>query len=192
VVIPFPGYNLRRVLKLVIGLIVVFSTPHSISELVHAVVFGGLISLNPGFALQTPISSFIGWIYIMVRTPYRVGDPHQDRGRYRRCIDVSYIDTTLWIRWDRLSTDHPTGRILVSEFASPQHSRYNTRPLFPTLERDQIQHRLREDLEFVATPCRGCRGRSRGTNDEAGACFASCWTDSVDMEVREDRLSSFA
>ena len=27
-----------------------------------------------GFALQAPISSFIGWIYILARAPYRVGD----------------------------------------------------------------------------------------------------------------------
>jgi small-conductance mechanosensitive channel len=39
-----------------------------------AVVSFGLLSLILGFALQTPITSFIGWIYILVREPYRVGD----------------------------------------------------------------------------------------------------------------------
>ncbi|MBK9731781.1 MAG: mechanosensitive ion channel [Chitinophagaceae bacterium] len=39
-----------------------------------AAVSLGLISLILGFALQTPISSFIGWIYILVRAPYHVGD----------------------------------------------------------------------------------------------------------------------
>lgn len=34
----------------------------------------GILSLILGFALQTPITSFIAWIYILVRTPYRVGD----------------------------------------------------------------------------------------------------------------------
>ena len=27
-----------------------------------------------GFALQTPISSLIGWFYIIIRSPYKVGD----------------------------------------------------------------------------------------------------------------------
>src|SRR5438270_8920126 len=34
----------------------------------------GLFSLVLGFALQTPISSLIGWFYIIIRTPYRIGD----------------------------------------------------------------------------------------------------------------------
>src|SRR5262245_41987168 len=68
-------YNLLRIQKLIVGLALVFT---GISILFvnwyAAVVSLGLISLILGFALQTPISSFIGWIYIMARVPYRVGD----------------------------------------------------------------------------------------------------------------------
>jgi small-conductance mechanosensitive channel len=74
------------------------------------VVSLGLISLIVGFALQTPISSFIGWIYILMRAlpgwgSHWIGDARGD------VIDVSYLDTTLWeVGGRHLSTDHPSGR----------------------------------------------------------------------------------
>ena len=68
-----------------------------------------LISLILGFALQTPITSFIGWIYIMVRAPYRVGDRIKIGEASGDVIDVSYFDTMLWeFGGHYLSTDHPT------------------------------------------------------------------------------------
>src|SRR5205814_10535315 len=64
-------FNLKRVLRLLTVLVAAFIV---ISVLFvnwyAAVVSLGLISLILGFALQTPISSFIGWIYILTRAPY--------------------------------------------------------------------------------------------------------------------------
>jgi len=34
----------------------------------------GIGSIIVGLAVQTPMKSFIAWIYILVRQPYRVGD----------------------------------------------------------------------------------------------------------------------
>src|SRR5215208_3958768 len=68
-------YNLNRVIRLIVGLIVFFII--FVSVFVNwqaAIVSVGLASLILGFALQTVLSSFIGWIYILVRAPYRVGD----------------------------------------------------------------------------------------------------------------------
>ena len=59
----------------------------------------GLISLILGFALQTPITSLIGWVYILVRTPYRVGDRIKIGDATGDVIDVSYLDTTLCGIW---------------------------------------------------------------------------------------------
>ena len=42
------------------------------------------------------MTSFIGWIYILVRRPYRVGDRVEIGGATGDVIHVGYIDTTLW------------------------------------------------------------------------------------------------
>jgi len=66
------------------------------------------MSLILGFALQTPITSFIGWIYILIHTPYRVGDRIRIGDATGDVIDVGYLDTTLWeFGGQYLSTDHP-------------------------------------------------------------------------------------
>jgi small-conductance mechanosensitive channel len=66
-----------------------------------------LISVVLGFALQTPITSFIGWIYILVKMPYRVGDRIVIGEAAGDVIDVAYLDTTLWeFGGKHLSTDH--------------------------------------------------------------------------------------
>ena len=68
-------FNLKRIFRLVAIVAIVFV---AISVLFvnwyTAIVSLGLISLILGFALQMPISSFIAWIYILARAPYRVGD----------------------------------------------------------------------------------------------------------------------
>jgi hypothetical protein len=68
-------FNLKRILRLVVALVLAFLVVSVLFvNWYTAVVSLGLISLVLGFALQTPISSFIGWIYILLRAPYRVGD----------------------------------------------------------------------------------------------------------------------
>jgi small-conductance mechanosensitive channel len=78
-----------------------------------AVVSLGLLSIVLGFALQTPILSFIGWIYILVRKPYKVGDRIKVGEDYGDVIDIDYLDTTVWeIKGSNLSSNHPSGSII--------------------------------------------------------------------------------
>ena len=78
-----------------------------------AAVSLGLISLIVGFALQTPISSFIGWIYIIIRNPYRIGDRIQIDTFKGDVIEIGYVDTTLWeFAGDYLTNDLPSGRLI--------------------------------------------------------------------------------
>ena len=78
-----------------------------------AMVSFGIVSLILGFALQNPITSFFGWLYILIRKPYEVGDRIRIGNVYGDVINVSYIDTTLWeFKGDYLSGDHPSGRII--------------------------------------------------------------------------------
>ncbi|MBM3465883.1 MAG: mechanosensitive ion channel, partial [Armatimonadetes bacterium] len=51
------------------------------------------MSLVVGVAVQTPMRSFVGWIYIMIRQPYRVGDRIQIGDAIGDVIDVGYLAT---------------------------------------------------------------------------------------------------
>jgi small-conductance mechanosensitive channel len=78
-----------------------------------AAVSLGLFSLILGFALQTPISSLIGWFYIIIRTPYRIGDRIQVGDFTGDVVEIGYLDTTLWeFHGDYLSNDVPSGRLI--------------------------------------------------------------------------------
>jgi small-conductance mechanosensitive channel len=148
-------YTLKRVSRLVIWLVIAFFVLTVFFQNWYtAVVSFGLISLILGFALQTPITSFIGWVYILVREPYRVGDRIKIGLATGDVIDVNYLDTTLWeFGGDYLSTEHPSGRII--KFPNSQVLNtpvYNyTWPLFPYIWNEIKFHiAYNADLEFVA------------------------------------------
>jgi small-conductance mechanosensitive channel len=149
-------YNLRRVAKLALGLILVFIVVSGLFQNWYtAVVSVGLISLIVGLAVQTPVTSFLGWIYILVRTPYRVGDRIKIGEATGDVIDVSYLDTTLWEfgGGDLLSTDHPTGRIIKFPNSKVLNTTvYNyTWPLFPYIWNEiKFTVAYESDLNFIA------------------------------------------
>lgn len=150
---PVPRYNLRRIQKLIVGLLMAFIAVTMWSNWYTTVVSLGLISLILGFALQTPITSFIGWIYIMIRAPYRVGDRIKIGDATGDVIDVSYLDTTLWEFGGYLSTDHPSGRIIRFPNSNVLSSAiYNyTWPVFPYVWNEIIFNiGYESDLDFVA------------------------------------------
>jgi small-conductance mechanosensitive channel len=147
-------YNLNRVANLLGGLSIFFIVLSIIfANWYTAVVSLGLISLVLGFALQTPITSFIGWIYILVKVPYQVGDRIKINEAKGDVIDVSYLDTTLWEFGGHLSTDHPSGRIIKFPNSTVLDSSiYNySWSLFPYIWNDiKFQIAYQSDLEFVS------------------------------------------
>jgi hypothetical protein len=151
---PVNRFNLKRILRLLTVLAVAFTI---ISVLFvnwyAAIVSLGLISLILGFALQTPISSFIGWVYLLVRAPYRVGDRIKIGDLRGDVIDVSYLDTTLWeFGGEYLSTDHPSGRIIRipnANVLSEPVVNYSW-PLFPYIWNEvKFQISYDADLRFI-------------------------------------------
>jgi amino acid transporter len=64
--LPVAGDRAGRVVRHRVG--------HIFINWYNAIVSLSVISLIFGFAMQTTLSSFIGWVYILVREPYRVGD----------------------------------------------------------------------------------------------------------------------
>ena len=148
-------YNLRRVVNLLAGLAIFFIALSILfANWYTAVVSLGLISLILGFALQTPITSFIGWIYLLVKEPYKVGDRIKIGDATGDVIDVSYLDTTLWeFGGQYLSTDHPSGRIIKfpnSNVLSSSVYNYSW-AVFPYIWNEvKFQIAYDSDLEFVA------------------------------------------
>jgi small-conductance mechanosensitive channel len=107
-------YNLIRLMRL-IGIMLVGFVMISFlfANWYTAAVSLGLFSLILGFALQTPISSLIGWFYIVMRTPYKVGDRIQLEDFTGDVVEIGYLDTTLWeFHGDYLSNDLPSGRLI--------------------------------------------------------------------------------
>ena len=147
-------YNLRRVANLLVGLSVFFIVISILfANWYTAVVSFGLISLILGFALQTPITSFIGWIYILIKEPYKVGDRIKIGEATGDVIDVSYLDTTLWeFGGQYLSTDHPSGRIIKfpnSNVLSSSVYNYSW-AVFPYIWNEvKFQIAYDSDLDFV-------------------------------------------
>ena len=107
-------YNLIRLIRLLSVFLAIFIVATFLfAKWYTAAVSLGLVSLILGFALQTPISSLIGWFYIIIRTPYRIGDRIQVGEFTGDVVEISYLDTTLWeFHGDYLSNDVPSGRLI--------------------------------------------------------------------------------
>jgi small-conductance mechanosensitive channel len=148
-------YNLRRVARAAAALAILVVVASVLSASWYtALVSLGVLSLVLGFALQTPILSFIGWVYILMRSPYRVGDRIRIGEATGDVIDVGYLDTTLWeFGGEYLSTDHPSGRVIKfpnSLVLSEPVFSYSW-PLFPYIWNElSFQLAYESDLAFVA------------------------------------------
>ncbi len=114
----------------------------------------GIGSIIVGLAVQRPMKSFIAWIFILVRQPYRVGDRIRIDDATADVIDVGYLDTTLWeFGGQYLSTDHPSGRVIRFPNEKVLDSIiYNySWPLFPYIWNEiKFHFAYSADLEFIA------------------------------------------
>jgi small-conductance mechanosensitive channel len=107
-------YNLIQFTRLVTFIIIIFIFISFLNANWYtAAVSLGLISLLLGFALQTPIASLIGWFYIVMRGPFKVGDRIQVGGFNGDVVEINFLDTTLWEFGGSLMTsDLPSGRLI--------------------------------------------------------------------------------
>ena len=152
---PVTRYNLLRVVRLMAAVLLVGAAGSLLfGNFYTGLVSLGVISIIVGLAVQTPMTSFIGWIFILVRVPYRVGDRIKIDDATGDVIEVGYLDTTLWeFGGQYLSTDHPSGRIIKFPNSKVLNSTiYNySWPLFPYIWNEiKFQIAYSSDLEFVA------------------------------------------
>ena len=120
-----------------------------------AVAAFGVGSIIIGLAVQTPMKSFIAWIYILIRQPFRVGDRIKIGDATGDVIDVGYLDTTLWeFGGQYISGDHPSGRLIKfpNEKVLDELVYNYSWPLFPYIWNEvKFQVAYNADLEFIAS-----------------------------------------
>ena len=153
---PSIRFTLQRVLHLVVALaiaaIVISIIFVNWYAAVAAVCVGSIII---GLAVQTPMKSFIAWIYILVRQPFRVGDRIQIADATGDVIDVGYLDTTLWEFGGKyISGDHPSGRLIKfpNEKVLDEIVYNYSWPLFPYIWNEiKFYVAFNADLEFIAS-----------------------------------------
>lgn len=108
------AYNLRSLINFLTFILIFLIVVSLIfSNWYATLVSFGVVSLILGLALQNPLTSLFGWVYLLLRKPYEVGDRIKIGNVYGDVMSVGYFDTTLWeFRGDYLSGDHPSGRII--------------------------------------------------------------------------------
>src|SRR5437660_2619418 len=149
-------FTLRRILLLVAGLLIaVIVVSVVFVNWYPAVAALGVGSIIVGLAVQTPMKSFIAWIFILIRQPFRVGDRIQIGDATGDVIDVGYLDTTLWEFGGKyISGDHPSGRVIrfPNEKVLDEIVWNYSWPLFPYIWNEiKFQVAYNADLEFIAS-----------------------------------------
>ena len=107
-------HNLLRVTNLIATSLLALILASIVIQEPLTTLYGiGIFSLILGFALQAPITSFIGWLYIIFRHPYQVGDRIEIKDHKGDVIEISYLDTTiLELSGNYLGNDRKSGRII--------------------------------------------------------------------------------
>jgi small-conductance mechanosensitive channel len=149
-------FTLQRIAHLAVALAVVLIVVSiAFVNWYAAVAAFGVGSIIVGLAVQTPMKSFIAWIYILVRQPFRVGDRIQIGEATGDVIDVGYLDTTLWEFGGKyMSGDHPSGRLIKfpNEKVLDEIIYNYSWPLFPYIWNEvKFQVAYNADLEFIAS-----------------------------------------
>jgi small-conductance mechanosensitive channel len=149
-------FTLQRVAHLFVALVIALIVVSIIFVNWYAGVAAlGIGSIIIGLAVQTPMKSFIAWIYILVRQPYRVGDRIKIGDATGDVIDVGYLDTTLWeFGGQYISGDHPSGRLIKfpNEKVLDEIVYNYSWPLFPYIWNEiKFPVAFSADLEFIAS-----------------------------------------
>ena len=74
--------------------------------------FFGLMAAGIALVLKEPILNFFGWIYIIVRKPFDMGDRIQIENVEGDILDISFFEFTLLEIKNWVEADQSTGRII--------------------------------------------------------------------------------
>jgi len=103
---------LRNVLRLGFGAGTVIALLGVLTEQwVGVLVSLGVVGFAVTYALQEPLFSLIGWLYIVFERPFTVGDRIEVADSKGDVVEVDLLVTTLWeIEGDLVSSHQPSGR----------------------------------------------------------------------------------
>lgn len=109
------AHNTRNLLRLAFGFVGLIATLAILTEhWVGLLLSLGVIGFAITFALQQPLLSLIGWMYIAVKQPYGVGDRVKIDDAKGDVIAVDFLVTTLWeINGELVTSDQPSGRVVT-------------------------------------------------------------------------------
>jgi small-conductance mechanosensitive channel len=147
-------HDVRNVLRLGFGVATVVALLGVATDQWVGVLFSlGVVGFAVTFALQQPLFSLIGWLYIMVKRPYQVGDRVAIEGSKGDVVEVDFLVTTLWeINGDLVSSNQPSGRIITlpNSVVLSSHVKNYTREDFPFVWNElSIQVAYETDLEYA-------------------------------------------
>ncbi|MFW6097600.1 MAG: mechanosensitive ion channel family protein [Chloroflexota bacterium] len=120
----------------------------------------GLLSAGLAVALKDPVSNVFGWLFIITRRPFEVGDRIQLDEVAGDVIDVRYFQFTLMEIGNWVDADQSTGRVIhvpnqkvfseaVANYTKGLHYIWNEIPVVVTFESDW--RRAKEILLDVVT-----------------------------------------
>ncbi|MCG1002721.1 MULTISPECIES: mechanosensitive ion channel family protein [Halobacterium] len=120
---------------------------------VPALVSLGVAGVAVSLALQQPLLSLLGWVYVMTKQPYQVGDRVRIDDSKGDVIDVDYLVTTLWeVNGELVSTNQPSGRHITvpNSVVLTSHIVNFSREEFPYVWNElPVQVAYETDLEFA-------------------------------------------
>jgi small-conductance mechanosensitive channel len=108
-------HDLRNLLRFVFVLLAIVGVLGALTQQYVGLLFSlGIVGFAVTFALQQPLFSLIGWLYIMIKRPYGVGDRVAIEGSKGDVVDVDFLVTTLWeIEGDLVTSHQPSGRVIT-------------------------------------------------------------------------------
>ncbi|MCU4971761.1 mechanosensitive ion channel family protein [Halobacteria archaeon AArc-m2/3/4] len=148
------AHDARNVLRLVLGSVAIVGLLGVLTEQWLGVLFSlGIVGFAVTFALQQPLFSLLGWLYIMVKRPYQVGDRVQIGEASGDVLEVDFLVTTLWeINGELVTTNQPSGRVVTlpnSTVLSAEVFNYSWEELPYVWNELPVQVAYETDLEFA-------------------------------------------
>jgi len=90
-------HDLRSLLRFLFIVLAVVGVTAVLTRQYLGLLFSlGIVGFAVTFALQQPLFSLIGWVYIMVKRPYGVGDRVAIEGSKGDVVEVDFLVTKLW------------------------------------------------------------------------------------------------
>ncbi|WP_251343234.1 mechanosensitive ion channel family protein [Haloplanus halophilus] len=108
-------HDVRTGLRLVFGVLTLVAAFGVVTRNWLSVLFSlGVVGVAVTFALQQPLFSLIGWLYIVTKRPYQVGDRVAIEDTRGDVASIDFFTTEVWeIDGELVSSNQPSGRIVT-------------------------------------------------------------------------------